>query len=134
MKRVVLDTNVLVSAMLGGQVAPVLEQWRAGRFTVIVTDAIVREYLAVLHRPKFGLPAEIVDDIAAYIFRNAEFVTPLESLRVIAADPADDRFLEAAVAGEAEAIVSGNKHLLGLKVFRQIPIVSVNEFVSELVE
>ena len=134
MKRIVLDTNVLVSAVLGGRVAPVLDQWRAGRFTLVVTDAIVREYLTVLRRPKLGLPAEVVDDIAAYIFRKAEFVTPMEFLTVIAADPTDDRFLEAAVAGEAEVIVSGNKHLLTLKVFRQIPILTVAEFLNALDE
>ena len=134
MKRVVLDTNVLVSAVLGGRTAPVLDRWRAGRFTLVVTDDIVREYLIVLRRPKFGLPAEVVDAITAYVFRKAEFVTPVERLTVIAADPADDRFLEAAVAGEAEIIVSGNKHLLDLKTFRQISILTAHEFLSELGE
>lgn len=134
MKRVVLDTNVLVSAVLGGRTAPVLAHWRAGLFTLVVTDAIVREYLTVLRRPKFGLPAEVVDDIAGYVFRKAEFVTPMEPLTVIVADPTDDRFLEAAVAGEAEIIVSGNIHLLDLKTFRQVSIVTVREFLSEFGE
>ena len=134
MKRVVLDTNVLVSAVLGGRTAPVLAHWRAGHFALVVTEAIVREYLTVLRRPKFGLPAEVVDDIAGYVFRKAEFVTPMERLTVIVADPTDDKFLEAAVAGDAEVIVSGNKHLLDLKTFRQVAILTVHEFLSELGE
>ena len=134
MKRVVRDTNVLVSAVLGGRTAPVLAHWRAGHFALVVTEAIVREYLTVLRRPKFGLPAEVVDDIAGYVFRKAEFVTPMERLTVIVADPTDDKFLEAAVAGDAEVIVSGNKHLLDLKTFRQVAILTVHEFLSELGE
>ena len=134
MKRVVLDTNVLVSAVLGGRTTPVLAHWRAGHFTLVVTEAIVREYLTVLRRPKFGLPAEVVDDIAGYVFRKAEFVTPIEHLTVIVADPTDDKFLEAAVAGEAEVIVSGNKHLLDLKTFRQVAVLTVHEFLGELGE
>jgi predicted nucleic acid-binding protein len=52
--RVVIDTNVMVSAVLGGSVGAVLDHWRLGRFTLVVTDAIVREYLEVLRRPKFA--------------------------------------------------------------------------------
>jgi len=107
--RVVLDTNILLSAVLGAALAPVLEHWRAGQFTLIVTDEIAREYLDVLRRPKFGLPAEGVEAIGAFVFQRAEFVTPMEHLAVVAADPKDNKFLEAAVAGEAEFIISTSR-------------------------
>jgi putative PIN family toxin of toxin-antitoxin system len=112
--RVVLDTNVFVSGVLGGALAEVITRWQAGEFTVVVSDAIAREYLEVLRRPKFGLPAEVIDHIGAYLFQNADFVTPTEVLHVVPNDPKDDKFIEAAVAGEVDLVVSGDRHLLAL--------------------
>lgn len=68
--RAVVDTNVIVSAVLGGQLEEVLARWRAGEFTLIVSDAIASEYLEVLRRPKFGLPAEVIDKIGAYLLKR----------------------------------------------------------------
>ena len=130
--RVVLDTNVFVSAVLGGTLEAVIGHWRAGRFTLVVTDEVAGEYLAVLRRPKFGLPTDVIDDIIGYVFRKAEFVTPVERLRVVESDPKDDKFLEAAVAGEAALIVSGDRHLSSLGAYRGIPIVSPREFLDRL--
>ena len=132
MTRLVLDTNVFVSAVLGATLAAVMDQWRAGRFTLIVTDEIVGEYLTVLRRSKFGLPPDVIDDIIGYVFRKARFVTPVERLRVIQADSADDKFLEAAVAGNAALIVSGDHHLLSLQAFRGMPIITPRELLDRL--
>jgi len=132
MMRIVLDTNVFVSAVLGGALRAVIDHWRAGRFTLIVTDEIVGEYLAVLRRRKFGLPNDVIDDIVGYVFRKAEFVTPVERLRVVEADPKDDKFLEAAVAGGAALLVSGDRHLSSLGAYRGIPVVSPREFLNRL--
>jgi hypothetical protein len=52
-----------------------------------------------LRRPKFALPADFVNTVIGYVFHEAEFVISTESLSVVAADPKDDKFLEAAVAG-----------------------------------
>ena len=130
--RVVIDTNVFVSAVLGGLVAPVLDHWRAGRFTLVVTDEIVREYLEVLNRPKFGLPADVLDSIGLYLLQKAEFTAPVEQLSVIEADPKDDKFVEAAVAGEVALIVSGDSHLLDLETYQDISVVTVSEFLGRL--
>ena len=130
--RVVIDTNVLVSAVLGGQLAEVITRWQAGAFTLVVSDAIAAEYLTVLRRPKFGLPAHVIDAIGAYVFQRAEFVTPAEALRVVAADPKDDKFIEAAVAGSVDMIVSGDKHLLSLGAYHAIPIITAHTFLEQL--
>src|SRR5687767_8146701 len=58
MKRVVLDTNIIISSALGGALVFILEKWDEGKFTVIVTTDVVSEYFAVLNRPKFGLKQE----------------------------------------------------------------------------
>lgn len=130
--RVVIDTNVILSAVLGGTLSPLLEHWKAGRFTLVVTTEIVREYLSVLRRPKFGLPASVVDDIGTFVFCKAEFVTPAERLSITQADPKDNMFLEAAVAGGVDLIVSGDRHLLDLGQYQHCHIISAREFLSRL--
>lgn len=134
MKRVVLDTNIIISSALGGALVLVLEKWDAGRFTVIVTTDLVSEYFEVLNRPKFGLKQATIDKITNYIYQFSEFVVPEEKIQLIADDPKDDKFLEAAIAGKVDFIVSGDNHLLELKEFRSIPIISGREFLDWLKE
>lgn len=132
MKRTVLDTSTLISSALGGALVLILEKWDQGEFTVIVTSDILREYFEVLNRPKFKLKQETIDRIARYIYQFSEFVIPEERIKVVDADPADDKFLEAAIAGKVDFIVSGDHHLLELKEFRSIPILSGREFMDWL--
>jgi len=134
MKRTVLDTNIIISSALGGALVLILERWDQGKFTVIVTSDILREYFEVLNRPKFKLKQETIDKITRYIYQFSEFVIPEERIQFIEADPADDKFLEAAIAGRADFIVSGDSHLLELKEFRSIPILSGREFIDWLQE
>ena len=128
--RVVLDTNVFVSAVLGGKLTPLLDHWRLGHFVLIATDEIVREYHDVLRRPKFDLPSSVVEDIIGFVFRRAEFIVPTEKVIVIQEDPKDNCFLEAAIAGAVDTIVSGDRHLLNLKAFRNIPIIAASTFLD----
>ena len=132
MKRAVLDTNIIVSSALGGALVLVLEKWDQGKFTVVVTSDILDEYFQVINRPKFKLKQETIDKITRYLYQFSEFVVPEEQIRVIEADPKDDKFLEAAVAGKVDFIVSGDNHLLDLKEFRKIPIISGREFIEFL--
>jgi len=132
MKRVVLDTNIIISSALGGALVLVLEKWDEGKFTVIVTTDVVSEYFEVLNRPKFKLTQETIDKITRYIYQFSEFVVPEEKIRFIEDDPKDDKFLEAAIAGKVDLIVSGDNHLLAFKEFRSIPIVSGREFLDWL--
>jgi putative PIN family toxin of toxin-antitoxin system len=134
MKRVVLDTNLLVSSALGGALVSILERWDAEAFTVIVTTDIVDEYFEVLNRPKFELKQEVIDKVARYIYQFSEFVAPEEKLQFVQPDPKDDKFLEAAIAGKADLIVSGDKHLLDLKKYRSVRIITGREFLDMLAE
>jgi len=132
MKRVVLDTNIIVSSALGGALVLVLEKWDEEKFTVIVTTDILDEYFQVLNRPKFKLKQETIDKVSTFIYQFSEFVVPEERIHVIKADSKDDMFLEAAIAGKVDFIVSGDNHLLELKEFRSIPIISGREFLDWL--
>jgi putative PIN family toxin of toxin-antitoxin system len=93
--RVVLDTNIFISALLGGRLRAIVDDWKAGGFTLIVSGAIVREYLMVVNRPKFKVTAAEITSTTDYLLTSAEFVTPAETIRLISADPTDDKFLEA---------------------------------------
>jgi uncharacterized protein len=132
MTRVILDTNIFISAVLGGRLGVIVDEWKAGKFKLVVTDAIAREYLEVINRPKFNIPKAEIIAVSDYLLQLGEFVTPTEEIHIIVADPTDDKFLEAALAGKVNFIVSGDTHLLGIKSFREIPIITGREFVAWL--
>ena len=127
---VVLDTNVLVSSLWRGAPFSVVKRWRDGQLGVIISPAILREYLDVLSR---FTPATDVTEWARLLSdpRRVTFVEPRERIGVIRDDPSDNRFLECAVTGNADAIVSGDRHLLNLGTFRSIPIVSPAAFLEQ---
>jgi len=130
--RVVLDTNIIVSAYLGGVLEGIIVAWKSGKFTLVVSKEIAEEYLDVLRRPKLKIEKTEIDDFAALLLDRAEFVIPLEALNVIEDDPSDNKFLEAAVAGNAKFIVSGDNHLLELESFQKISIIAARQFVDML--
>jgi putative PIN family toxin of toxin-antitoxin system len=132
MRRVVIDTNVMVSAYLGGRLETIIVAWIEGKFVLTVSNQIVNEYINVLSRPKFKIARAELDDFAALILSKAEFVVPGESIRVVEADPSDNKFLEAAVTGQADYIISGDKHLRDLKEFRGIAILTPSAFLEQL--
>jgi putative PIN family toxin of toxin-antitoxin system len=134
MKRVVLDTNIIVSSALGGALELILDKWAEEAFTLIVTSDILAEYFEVINRPKFKLKQATIDRIIRYCYQFAEFVVSEEHIQFIEADPKDDKFLEAAIAGNAEYIVSGDTYLLELKKFRSVPILTAREFIDWLLE
>jgi uncharacterized protein len=130
--RVVLDTNVIASGLLGGALKTIVDEWKAGKFTLVVSEAITREYLEVFNRPKLKISADEIATTTEYLLKTAEFVTPRETIAVIDADPTDNKFLEAAVDGKAIYVVSGDSHLLDLKKFREIQIITAREFITIL--
>ena len=132
MIRIVFDTNIIVSSALGGALELILDKWAEDAFTVLVTSDILAEYFEVLNRPKFRLKQATLDRIIRYSYQFAEFVVPEERIQFVEADSKDDKFLEAAIAGGADYIVSGDTHLLELKEFRSIPILSARVFLDRL--
>jgi len=129
--RAILDTNVLISAFVfpGGKPEAVYRLALEGRLEVGTSRPLLAEFGRVLER-KFGWDPERVEAAVAQMTRIAMVVEPSEQVRVIAADPADDRVLEAGRAYGADVIVSGDRHLLDLGVWSGIEIVSPAEFVD----
>jgi len=130
--RVVLDTNIFISSTLGERLKIIVDEWKAGKFKLIVSEAIAREYLDVINRPKFKIPQIEIVTATEYLLQHAEFVTPEEVIIVIVADPTDNKFLEAAIAGKVNYIVSGDRHLLEFGTFREIPIIKAVDFIELL--
>lgn len=130
MKRVVLDTNVLVSALLfGGRLDALIGRWKSGELIPLFSRATFAEFRRVLAYPRFGLTGpEINALIEEEILAWCEVVETGEEIRGVCRDPGDDVFLSCAVAAGADAIVSGDRDLLDLGAFRGIPILSVAAF------
>jgi uncharacterized protein len=138
MIRAVLDANVLISAVLSakGSPAAILAYWQKGGLEVVVSEAILREVERVIHYPRiqgrYPLSEEKIERFLGLLRRYAILVKPREQIDAIEDDPSDNRYLEAALAGEASYIVSGDHHLLDLKRYRDIQILAPNEFMTFL--
>ena len=128
--RVVLDTNVVVSAHLKseGYERHVLDLVLAGKLQLAVTEAILGEYADVLSRSKFGIGAKQVSRSMRLIRVAARIVRPQHELKVTL-HPADDRFLECADVARADYLVTGNKRHFP-KSWRQTLIVNARELLE----
>jgi putative PIN family toxin of toxin-antitoxin system len=128
--RVVFDTNILISALVfpGGQGDAALRRIIDGIDQLVMSKAILGEFLEVLSR-KFARDAEELAHVAVFVAELAMVVAPRRRLRVVKDDP-DNRILECAIAGRAEAIVTGDKALLALANFRNIPVVTLRSYLA----
>lgn len=128
--RVVFDTNVLVAALVfpGGQCDAALQRIVMQVDELILSRPILDELLDVLGR-KFARDAEELAHVAVFMTEISTIVAPKGRLRVVKDDP-DNRVLECAVAGRAEAIVTGDKALLALKQFRNVRLLPLNAYLS----
>src|SRR5206468_11319330 len=112
--RVVLYTYVLVSALLfTGTASEILPLWQKGVITILLSRDVLEEYLRVLSYPKFQLTeAEIKALIEEELLPFVMVIKPKRRLSVVKRDPSDNKFLECALAGKAQVIVSGDKDLI----------------------
>jgi len=131
--RVVLDTNVVVSAHLNsdGYERHALDLALAGKLELAVTEAILAEYEGVLLRPKFGLATRQVSRSLRLLRSAARIVRPRRELNVTR-DPADNRFLECAEASKADYLVTGNKRHFPNQ-WRQTVVVNARELLEWVV-
>ncbi len=129
--RVVFDTNVLVSALVfpGGRGEEALQRILEERDELLVSPPILDELLGVLSR-KFARDAEALARTAVFLGDMATLVKPGRRLRVLADEP-DNRILECAVAGRAEAIVTGDRAMLALGEYRGTRVLALADYLGE---
>ena len=125
--KVVLDTNILVSALVfpGGRGEAALRRILTEADQLVISKPIVDELLGVLAR-KFSRDAEELAHVAVFLSDLALLVKPRRRLRVVK-DEADNRILECALAGRAEAIVTGDHALVSLREFRRVRIIRLRD-------
>jgi len=133
MLRVLLDTNVLISALISkGKPRTLLRQVLKNRFILILSIEILNEFITVASREYFQ---EYVDEREIAEFTRvlaslAHFIIIKSKFEVVKEDPDNDIVLRTAYDGKAEYIVTGDKHLLALKKFREIKIITVSEMLE----
>ena len=139
MIKVVLDTNIFVSGILNSKGAPgqVLKAWHENKFVLTTSKPIIKEIKQVLNSAKIQeflikhkVVKEDLNDFFSTLSFNALVVKPSFRLDIIKEDPADNKFLECALMVKAEYIVSGDKHLLKLKMYENIKIISAYELIN----
>jgi putative PIN family toxin of toxin-antitoxin system len=128
--RVVLDTNVVVSAHLNdeGYERSVLDLALSGKLRMFVSEAILGEYASVLRRTNFRLTPRSVSHSLLLLRAAARVVAPYGQINV-ARDPGDNRFLECAEAAKADYLITGNKRHFP-KQWRQTLIVNARELLE----
>ena len=131
-KRVVLDTNVLISALLfSGRASEILDLLENRSIVLVISKEILGEYVTALAYPKFSLSEKEIKSIMNdFVLPGAETVSASELSEGVCRDPKDDKFLACAKAAKADVIVSGDKHLLMLKEYERIPIETTSAFLQ----
>ena len=129
--RVVLDTNVYISAILfGGNCEEILRLAGLGSFEILISKAILLEIKSVL-KDKFNWTGKQVAAATSYIKDITTEIKPDIALIVVRNDPSDNKIIECAVSGKARYIVTGDRnHLLPLKKYKNIKILSPAEFLK----
>ncbi|WP_435120132.1 putative toxin-antitoxin system toxin component, PIN family [Halolamina sp. C58] len=133
--RAVLDTNVLISSVIStGVPHEIVVKGFSSEYQIVVSVATLTEFRDTLlkYPEKFQMDEEDVQEEVETIRYFAEFVDPDEEITAVDDDPDDDKFLEAAVAGNVDYIVSGDRHLLDLDSFQGIEIVEPRAFYERL--
>lgn len=134
MTRVVLDTNVLVSALIDDGKPRKLVLELLDKYTVILSRQMLAELADVVSRNKFSITSRQVDRFLSGLVRMSQLVQDIARFKVVLEDPDDDVVLNTAYTGKAEFIVTGDQHLLELDKFKKTKIVTVNQMLEILMQ
>jgi putative PIN family toxin of toxin-antitoxin system len=128
MLKVVLDTNVLVSALISdGKPRELFRKGIENQFLIVTSDSMLKELARVICRPKFKTNPDEIRRITLALLSSAEVVDVKTKLRAVKKDPKDDIVIETAYDGHADFIVTGDGHLLELESFKGIKIITIEK-------
>jgi putative PIN family toxin of toxin-antitoxin system len=130
--KVILDTNVVISGIFfGGPPGKILQGWRDGRFTLVLSPAILEEYQRVAEALSKKYPPVDLTEVLELIVVEADMVQAEPLKEPVSADPDDDMFIACALASGSKLIVSGDKHLLDVGGFSGIEVLKPKAFVDQ---
>ncbi|WXG39364.1 MAG: putative toxin-antitoxin system toxin component, PIN family [Candidatus Freyarchaeum deiterrae] len=133
MLKVVFDTNVLVSGTVhAGKSKLLIDAVLEGKIILILSAQIILEFKKVITRDKFKLSRNQQNVIMNFVLSVSNIVSVKSRFKVVRQDPSDDIILRTSYDGKADYIVSGDQHLLSLKEFKGIKIVTINEMLELL--
>lgn len=134
--RIVIDTNVFMGGLLAPEKAPgrLLRLWEDGAVEVLVSPAIRGEYLDILGKMRFGRPDAVArrEDRANRLLNgpHCREIKPDLHLNLVRDDPADNKFLECALAGGATCLVTQDRHLLDVAPRAGVPILTARAYLG----
>ncbi len=131
--KIVLDTNILISALgWEGKPKKIFRRVLDGEFELIMSEKQLEELKEVMNYPRLGFTEIQKRAFLEILLQVATLVTTEGKLKVIQEDPDDDMILESAIENNVHYIISGDKHLLRLKEFKNIKIVTVSKYLEEM--
>jgi uncharacterized protein len=139
MLRVVIDTNILISALLSKKGAPskVVDAWRDREFLVITNESAILEVERVLAElvstGKYSISSDDIQSLSNLLREDTLLVSGDANVQgAVPEDPDDEKFIAIALNGEANVIVSGDRHLLGLGSYQNVSIQTARQFLDSL--
>lgn len=138
MLKVVLDTNQFVSAIITkkGVSVQLLEAWRKHAYILITSEEIIKKAKKVLQYPriakKYHLQEETIESLVQLIEREAVVSPGFLKVEIIKDDPDDNKILACALEAKAQYIISGDGHLLNLRKYKDIAILTAQEFLKSI--
>ena len=129
--RIVLDTNIFISGIFWkGASNKVLMNWKEGKFTLVTSLETILEIIKVLKDFKIKLSEDMIKELVDLIVQNSIIVEPKEKIDIVKDDPNDNIFIETAVAGNVDYIITQDNHLLKIKEFNGIRIITPEKFLD----
>ena len=134
--KAVVDTNVLVSALIKPSGIPAQLLTHTTPFTLITSQEILAELDRVLHYPRirhrYNLSEQLINDYLSTLQADSEVLQVTHPVQGVSQDPDDDKFLACAVSTQAEYLVSGDLHLTSLKRYQNTLILTPRQFLAVL--
>jgi uncharacterized protein len=125
--RIVLDANIVIAAFATRGLCDTIFEFCLDSHDILLSEDIILEVSSNL-RKKIKITPQVVDKIATLLRENAEVLVPEHLSSKLCRDPDDLHVLGLAITGKADCIVTGDKDLLVLKKFHNIPILNPREF------
>lgn len=121
--KIVIDTNLLVAAFFNKKSASfkILKEGTEGKIKILWTESIKREGEKILSNIQHSLSSSSGEGLLDKVFKKENKIEKAPRVDFIKEDPTDNKFLACALKGEAQMIVTNDRHLLKIKKFKEIP-------------